>query len=1325
MTHRSRAMRGRILKGAAPARALPAVLLGCLLAGTLTACDSGDGGDNGGVGSPDTGTDVGAVNPDQPAGLAFSYPVDGQTDVYPGTTIAFAFNGDAAGDVQLVDTQTGNALPARVVDRGNGVFNIYPADSDARMAPATTYAVVAQGTIGDDDNTAFANGDTLFAFSTAAAGGAATSSDFTLVNFPTGSDAGFPINGESFPFTQFNTLRARFSQPVDEGSVKLCTGSESLGNDNCTVAVTGPDGSNVAGRLSVLGKDFVFDPGSINPDPSNQDADQYDGDDLEAGVQYTVNFDDDFVSASGQTLSGTDSFNVTPLSINTGDRVDVVQRLRIGVIGNDDDDNDSMSSPLTGRTANNIELASQLIGSYDLAAVPSPEQGGLQVRLAAFNGQRFGGKIPTVLPRGQKFLLQNFNLALGSQLNDDGTFSEAVVDTPVNLDNLDVQFANDSDVYLLANDLSNVETPTRVAQRLDLNIFGQVSPNSPIEALSNGVVNQTALNVLASGVAIPQDNGDISLVLYGALPISVNRDAEAAANFELELTLPASSDDQPTIMADQGAPFITAQYPTACSYVFNTLSFDSDSASFSPIFNASDVLPGLSGTTSLSANEQKCRDLMAERFIFGSGVGDDDNPTATFNFPEPRPNAVSVDTSPAFLFSEAVDPASITRVQMMNADGETISVRSRIEGSSLVVSPVERLDADTKYTVSLGGGITDLNGNPLDRSMRGGVSDTFDFNTQPLVLPRDDDGSITQLEQSDTETVRQTAPFLTTLTPGVPCALMPDTSNSADYFMDGGSQAGRCVGDDPDEAEQFAPVSSRTYSSPKLEGVQNIQSTRRVYDVFKSPSNFPVVGYFSKAVQSESVKLANGCLIGGSGNTVDGATIAIQKMSAGQCEGVVPGALAKLSPNSGLTRGFQFKPAAGFQAGQRYWVVVCGSANNLDPDNQSPASSCSSQSTVIGQSGFALNTNPLSSTGTKANVLAGGNSAFDTCPGNSPTPAPQQETNCFSDYRGGGGPDIVMPFTATAPTSDYATVLRALPEADTNGNGFFDNGNVQATAIPDGLFSFVQFPVGFNGTVTDQLTSSQGDVTTEFPDELGRERAQLPNVVYSDIFETALSAAPPVASFLGGERPIRIKPAQFGRECDEAFGLTLNNGNSVIGENTRKTCIPVELPPSGILTGTSLSFFSLVTGRLILRFPYQIDADGVATQQPQRGYIVPRCSGTITRRDSVDSDYAKPYNYAPCFVANLTVTVNADGYIDDLDNGSATRVAQQDVNIQVVGPVGFQQNGRLAISTLNTKRFIVVADATGGPTPAPTLAGEQALQLLGAPIHGGEAFPSR
>ena len=110
-----------------------------------------------------------AIDANAPAGLAFSYPIDGQTDVYPGTTIVFAFSGEAEGDVALIDTESGQALPAAVVAQGNGIYNIRPADSDARMAPATTYAVVARGRIGDDDNTAFEDGESLFAFTTAPA----------------------------------------------------------------------------------------------------------------------------------------------------------------------------------------------------------------------------------------------------------------------------------------------------------------------------------------------------------------------------------------------------------------------------------------------------------------------------------------------------------------------------------------------------------------------------------------------------------------------------------------------------------------------------------------------------------------------------------------------------------------------------------------------------------------------------------------------------------------------------------------------------------------------------------------------------------------------------------------------------------------------------------------------------------------------------------------------------------------------------------------------------------------------------------------------------
>ena len=1311
MTHRSRAMRGRILKGAAPARALPAVLLGCLLAGTFTACTSGDGGDNGGAGSPDTGTDVGANNPDQPAGLAFSYPVDGQTDVYPGTTIAFAFSGDAAGDVQLVDTRTGKALPASVVDRGNGIFNLYPADSDARMAPATTYAVVAQGNIGDDDNTEFTDGDTLFAFTTAAAGGAATSSDFTLVNFPMGTDAGFPINGESFPFTQFNTLRARFSQPVDEGSVKLCTGSESLGDDNCTVAVTGPDGSNVAGRLSVLGKDFVFDPGSINPDPSNQDADQYDGDDLQAGVQYTVNFDDDFVSASGNSLSGTDSFNVTPLGINTGDRVDVVQRLRIGVIGNDDDDNDSMSSPLTGRTANNIELASQLIGSYDLAAVPSPEQGGLQVRLAAFNGQRFGGKIPTVLPRGQKFLLQDFNLALGSQLNDDGTFTEGQVDTPVNLDNLEIQFANDSDVYLLANDLSNIETPTRVAQRLDLNIFGRVGQNNPIEALSNGVVNQTALNVLASGIAVPQDNGDVALVVYGSFPISVNRDGEAAVNFELELTLPASVDDQPDIVADMTSPRITAQYPSACIYTFNAFSSDDPSSrdtveSGGDVFESGSLVGGIDGTTTLSAIEANCIQAMNERVLLSAA--DPSAPDETLNFPSPWANSLPLQSSPSILFSEPVDPntarANISLIRNDEA-GNVVPATIRTEGASVVIKPIDALAPDTQYEVMVGQGVTDLAGNALSGTFPGGsVVSKITFTTEPMVVPTNDNGSYVNISEdlSQRPAVRQTAPYVTALTPGMPCSLQTSSTDSMSDFMTGGNIAGRCAGDTPRAQDTTYPALAFGAGSEPL----TVPASPAIeYPVFKQPANQAVTAYFSKPVRSDSLQLANGCLVGGSGNSNDNATIAVQRIdSNGACTGIVEGELSILGGHTELTRGFTFKPAAPLTPGQRYWTVICGSTDSLFEDG----SNCSTGQTVIGQSGLALNTTPLRSSGTQ--II--GNSCTDL---GGPIP------NCLADYRGQGGPDIVMPFDGAVATADYLSTTRALAETDTNGNGFFDNSSSGLGDLEQSEIS--AFDVLYGGQNTGE---DRGRASPEFADEFGRERAQLANSAQARTLAGLLPLlgiidptiqAPAEVGYIGGARPIRIGESSDSANCSLANQVTFDDGTGVIGSNGVDHCLPVDLPPGGLLSITSLSGGIAPTGRLFLRFPsLGADAEGNAVK-PQRGYIVPKCSGNLNDEQ---------YEYSPCFVASLTLTVNGPDTQGPLGQANVgLEILQQNIQVDVFGPVAFEQNGRLVISTKNANRFVIAAFLNGvnAPLPAPTAPGGQALQLVGAPIHGGPAIP--
>ena len=1370
MTHRSHTMRGRIFEATPPSRLLPAVLLGCLLAGTLTACSSGDGGDNGGVGSPDTGTDVGANNPNQPAGLVFSYPVNGQTDVYPGTTIAFAFSGDASGDVQLVDTQTGQALPANVVNQGNGIYNIYPADSDAQMAPATTYAVVADGNIGDDDNTSFASGDTLFAFTTAAAGGAATSADFTLVNFPMGNDAGFPIAGESFPFTQFNTLRARFSQPVDEGSVKLCTDGETLGTNNCTVAVTGPDG-NVNGRLYVLGKDFVFDPGAPGGAPRSDDASDYAGD-LAANTTYTVNFSDDFVSASGQSLTSTDSFSVTPLGITTGDRGDVVQRLTIAPTASDG------ISPVSGRAANNIDLASQLIGSYDLAAVPSPDQGGLRVRLAAFNGDRFGGKIPTVLPRGQRFNLKNLNLALGSQSNGDGTFTEGEIDTPVNLDTLNAQFASDSDVYLLANSLRNVEGPTRVTQRLDLNIFGEVPQGSPIAALSNGVVNQTALNVLASGIAVPQENGDIALTLYGALPISVNRDAKAAANFELELTLAASVDDQPEIVADMTSPRITAQYPSACEYVFNTFADtgntrlvdsgqedDEDTPEDESqrevsvtrfLFDNGNILGGVSGTTSLSTIESNCVDLMSQRLVINAGeepIGqfeeDDLNRDATLNFPNPWANSLPLGAKPSIVFSEAVDPASVQdQITLMQADGSAVPSRSTAQGSSVVVTPLQRLQPDSKYTLQIQPGITDLAGNLVTNTTFPGGStlSRVTFTTEPMVVPYED-GVPRDIDLDESEAVRQTAPFLTALTPGMPCALQTvdqfnstnrasdDDIDSGDYFRNGGDIAGRCVGDRPsdtqrlenlvlDEVELFPGVVLPTNIIGDPDNIVN-SSNQVVYNVFDHSANQNIEGYFSKPVRADTVTLANGCLIGGSSSASSG-TIAVQIMEGNTCTGTVDGTLSTLTPGSPLTRGFKFTPASNLAVGQRYWTVVCGSNDPAEDAIADTPSACSSGQTVIGQNGLALNTTPLRNSGGQISgpPQRQPDGTF-ACDGNT---VPTGGVLCFTESRAEGGEDIVMPFDAVAATANYVSITRSLPETDTNGNGFFENtiGATDRNNPPNLPFpttsGMPNYILGGFNSGEDRVQQVTGAVFNESVGS-GRERAQFSNAVNvrtlgqddPDTDRTTEGGDIPTveALFLSGTRPIVVEPSTTGASCSPATQVRFSDGRSVLS-GTPSSCIPVALPPSGltVLTSAQANGF-LNTGRVFLRFPEVSDSAG--NQRVQRGYIVPSCQGTLPR--SGDS-----FEYAPCFVGDLTLTANAPDILD------VAVFPQQDINVQVFGPVAFEQNGRLVIAVKNANQFSLGLGG-GGAASIIQLAvealirpEEQALQLVGAPIHGGPTF---
>src|SRR5699024_9646823 len=82
------------MRGARKRVSVPVCLVYLILAVTLTAC-SGGGGDGGGDSGPDT--------PAQQAGLIFSYPVDGQENVFVQSQIVLSFE---SGGSALADSLT-------------------------------------------------------------------------------------------------------------------------------------------------------------------------------------------------------------------------------------------------------------------------------------------------------------------------------------------------------------------------------------------------------------------------------------------------------------------------------------------------------------------------------------------------------------------------------------------------------------------------------------------------------------------------------------------------------------------------------------------------------------------------------------------------------------------------------------------------------------------------------------------------------------------------------------------------------------------------------------------------------------------------------------------------------------------------------------------------------------------------------------------------------------------------------------------------------------------------------------------------------------------
>lgn len=1161
---------------------LAAISAAIMAAAALTACSSGSGGDN--------GNDTTA--PGDTQGLTFTFPYNGQQDVTRNTQISLTFPGQLSGDVgSALSLHTGS--PNGPAADGIGIVpdedqdGIVRITHDMPLAPETTYYVVADDTL-NAGASHFGAGDTLFQFTTRSKSGHPSAKDFQVTEASPGNTN--PVTGRTTIFTEFSTLHVAFSEAVDPNTVE----------DGETFHFTDDSGQEIPGQLTVSGHELTFDP----------------TDDLAPG-NYTLALTDGVTSAFGKSL---ESFSVERHVLSAGKTV----QQNTTISPSADKPSDLPDNTLNGKPLNLVDIATQLIGSNLQPARNSPKRQGVLTTLAEPGLPGFDDVIPATIRAGQKFELTPLSL----KLNGD-------VPTPIVSGPIQVEFSSDANVYLQSNDLRNVITPTAVRLRFDLGIGTLVggSPGSPeniISTLANGVFNQTALNIQGAGIAIPQDNGDLRISALVTFPIRVNRTDPAIVNAELTLLLPAA--DQTPVKPDTTAPYITAQYPSACLYAFGSPAYDAFYDQAPPT-----ALPESACAGPLNGNPPP-----------GGGLGATAN-----NYP--------IESSPALVFSEPIDPLSVSgnSVQLSSSSGD-VPANLRVDGTSIIIDPEELLEPNTEYTIQVGSGaaLRDLSGNELVANNAGGPGKTIKFTTEPQV--------------SDNP-----APVLLgELSPGVPCAL----DNNGD-FRNGGGNAGQCMGDADN-------------------------GTTNDFPVFESPANVPVNATLSKFVERDSVVLADGCLTQGSGshNTVSDATVALEQVdSSGQCVGVPEASLVFPNRDGDKVRAFSIRPVDDLDVNSRYWIVVCGDGD----------STCTN--TITDVDGFALNTNPLNGSGSNGDTAGAA-----------------------------GGPDIVMPFDVTEASLDYYVSQFTLPYADTNGNGQFDDANG-------------------NGAYDSGGTDERPQPGNRTLVNLKLLDAQISNANRPD------DGAFP--SYLSLARPIAIR-----KTIDSCGAITKqivdDNGDSVVGNGTANPCIEVSLLPGGMsaLTGIGIDLgetLSLVkggllsplqdavddgtslgdipvfgpvlsglfntvsgalgvvdkvvsqlnqriadddpinTGRILLRFPDVANNAG-NDAGTQSGYIVPKCQGKLN---------GTAYDFEPCFVASLNLVANAP-------DGQGVALEQQTIQANIVGPVTFEQNGRLVISVRNANSFSLSAKALG-LLPADAVVDPAGLnfQLVGNATQGGRAYP--
>ncbi len=376
-----------------------------------------------------------------------------------------------------------------------------------------------------------------------------------------------------------------------------------------------------------------------------------------------------------------------------------------------------------------------------------------------------------------------------------------------------------------------------------------------------------------------------------------------------------------------------------------------------------------------------------------------------------------------------------------------------------------------------------------------------------------------------------------------------------------------------------------------------------LYQPFTIAADEPIVVGLTQPVNAPSITLGTAC---GSGS------VRVEQVDTnGTCMAAVPGTIEHHD------RTVTFVPDQPWVVGSSYKLTLVTDNNNA---------SCQGGE-VCGPSGAAASFDPLGGAGTGD----------------------------------GGGPNIVIPFTATAPTGSTFMVATASPYTDINGSAFVDAGELPSTANQAAL------RVVSTSGIIDDASFDGADCVPSTP--------QVENCIY-----------------ISGATPVELGAL--------ATNCTLPDGSNAA------SCIPVTVTPQ-IMYGTSVKLSAGILDDL-----FTLDNDtGISILRirepagggPILGYIIDGNGGPPQMKLALDL-----YMDAP----DLDITLS------DHD------IHSKPLSVSLSGPVNVQPDGRIAITLTNDADVPVTVNISGPLGTSGTIGllipqGLMALQLVSPALRGG------